>query len=432
MKRVDYPVFISACTERFTTSPKKLILRPLPPLRNSRPKKAILITAYYKSEFYNPEIEKAYADNLWRSGITWLYGRAGNPVASEILSRTGKVMWAMGIHPWRLPPFVLSRWRGKTGKLRVLGFNGKYQPYICPSWLLSEAGKPMFADFKQWIEKNLEKYPYSAANFDMEQAIVDPPTFCVCKRCLNNFKKFAGIPAANKLTPKLMLKQYKKQWVDFRCRQNAELAGRFKEIFHSLPGNIGFSVYSGNQSTRTRERYGVDWKLMRTNIDYAITGYDLDRSQLLVTRKALGQISMLGGVMWYLQPYTDRPPAPQISLWRNRVLKQYIDSGCKGVLLWQLSTMNGGAFYATSEAAGIIARYERFFTAGKRCDEKMKVTNIPLYHCAAFVLDNKTLVVLLNFNASPVKASVVLNGMKKEVELPAYGAETIIFPDAVK
>ena len=105
--------------------------------------------------------------------------------------------------------------------------------------------------------------------------------------------------------------------------------------------------------------------------------------------------------------------------WRNRILRQYAESGGNGCLIWWLPPMDGGAFYATSEAAEIIAKYEEFFALENRCDEKVAVAGIPANDWFAFEKDGETLVMLLNFAPEPVTATV--DGEAHEVE--GYGVE---------
>ncbi|PIW13402.1 MAG: hypothetical protein COW34_09740 [Armatimonadetes bacterium CG17_big_fil_post_rev_8_21_14_2_50_66_6] len=87
--------------------------------------------------------------------------------------------------------------------------------------------------------------------------------------------------------------------------------------------------------------------------------------------------------------------------------------------------MDGGAFYATSEAAELIAKYEDFFQQSRRCDEKVKVEGLDERNWAAFERGGETVVVLMNFGAEAATATVTLGGATRRSEVAAYGVGVI-------
>jgi hypothetical protein len=89
--------------------------------------------------------------------------------------------------------------------------------------------------------------------------------------------------------------------------------------------------------------------------------------------------------------------------------------------------MDGGAFYATSEAAEIIARHEDFIAHDQRCDEKVDVTGVDPANWFAFERDGQTLVMLLNFREEPVPSTVRVADADREVEIGPYGVEVLRF-----
>jgi hypothetical protein len=110
------------------------------------------------------------------------------------------------------------------------------------------------------------------------------------------------------------------------------------------------------------------------------------------------------------------------------VLRQYVESSCRGVLIWQLASMDGGAFYATSEATEIIADYEDWFTEGQRCDEKVEIAGIEAPNWAAFERDGRTLVLLMNFADKPLTVTMTVGDATADRAVEAYGVEVVIVP----
>jgi hypothetical protein len=256
--------------------------------------------------------------------------------------------------------------------------------------------------------------------------VVDPPTFCICDRCIAAFRQFAHIADDAEITAQTLLRKHREAWVDFRCTQNAKMAGILRDIVHKANRPVEFSLYSGYQSTRTKEHYGVDWKLMADKLDFGIAGYGGSEESITATEQALEGTPFMGGEMWYLSHRDDGRPTPNAQTWRNRILRQYVTSGCKGCLIWWLASMDGGAFYATSEATAIIAQYEDYFAHEQRCDEEVKVEGVEAPNWAAFEKDGSLLVLLMNFASEARRASVTVDGKIHTVPLAAYGTEVLV------
>jgi hypothetical protein len=214
--------------------------------------------------------------------------------------------------------------------------------------------------------------------------------------------------------------------VDFRCRQNAEAARILKEVVHSVDPALEFSVYSGYQSTRTKEHYGVDWELMQPNIDIAIAGYGGSEQKVRDTLEAMDGKPFMGGEMWYLSYRDDSRPTPNVHTWKNRLLRKFIQSGCTGVLIWHLAPMEGGSFHATSEATAFIDEYDEWLREDQRADEKVAVEGIPTSDWAAFERNGEIMVMLLNFGEDATPVTVTVDGEAQETELAPYASEVLM------
>lgn len=404
-------------------SPQAAELVILPPLKDVRPKYARIAPCHYATNYLEPKTAAAYADNVWRSGITWTYGSVHNNVVSLLASRGHRVWLALPGEPFAA--------HGKTGKsleehpeLRALGFDGKpLANLFCPTWLLSSAGAEVRRTLNDEMVELVEHDGYTAVNWDIEQPVCLPVEggkgvkgFCLCSRCLEALRTLEKIPAAEKLDAQAVVARHKDAWVLFRCRQNAELVGHARSALKRCSRPIEFSVYSGYQGKQTRETYGVDWALLAPHLDLAIAGYGGSRSAVQATLAALGKVPFIGGQSYYLSAAPQQSSAawmqnslravPNPLIWRNRLLQQYVESGCQGVLIWYLPTMDGGAFYYTSEAAEIIAAYEDLFRSGARCDAKFRVAGLKPEQWMAIDGGGRRLLLLLNTSAKDVAVEV--------------------------
>jgi hypothetical protein len=210
------------------------------------------------------------------------------------------------------------------------------------------------------------------------------------------------------LTAEGVINDYRVQWTDFRCRQNAALVAVVRKgIKAGCPG-IEFSAYSGYQSQWTKEHYGVDWSLIKPSLDLGMAGYNGKRVDIRATQQALAPVPFMGGEMYYLAPYRESGPTPDPLKWRNRVLRQCLDSGAVGIIIWYLPVMEGGAFYYTSEATAVLARYEAIFRENRRCDDQVRVEGLPEGDWFAFERGQERLVVLLNCADQPADVTAGL------------------------
>ena len=395
----------------------------LPPLKNVRPKFARIAPCHYATNYLEPKTAEAYADNVWRSGITWTYGSVHNNVVSLLASRGHRVWLAMPGEPFAAHGKTRATLDARP-ELRALGFDGKpLANLFCPTWLLSSAGADVRRTLGDEMVELVEHDGYTAVNWDIEQPVCLPVEggkgvkgFCLCPRCLEAFRTQEKIPAAEKLDSQAILARHKDAWVLFRCRQNAELTGHVRAAFKRCIRPIEFSVYSGYQGQQTRETYGVDWSLLAPHLDLAIAGYGGSRSAVQATLTALGKTPFIGGQSYYLSAVPQQSSAawmrnslravPNPLAWRNRLLQQYVESGCQGVLIWYLPTMDGGAFYYTSEAAEIIAKHEDLFRSGKRCDAEFRVAGLKAEQWMAIDGGSRRLLLLLNTSAKAASVDV--------------------------
>jgi hypothetical protein len=369
--------------------------------------------------------------------MTWAYGSLRNNIVTELWPRGLRVWMAKPGEPFEAHGAAAAEFLRNHPETGATRFDGKPRGGLfCPTWLLSAAGADMRRAMEQELIDAVRRDGYTAVDWDIEQTVIgsaagnDPDRgFCLCPRCLEAFRRVQQLAPQQTLDAEAIRGKYREAWVTFRCRQNADLVGHAREALRRCGRPIEFSVYSGYQGQQTREWYGVDWRLLSSKIDLAICGYGGTRKALRDTREALGATPLMGGENYFLSP---EPPThvvgwmigslkqtPRPEHWRNRLLRQFADGGCRGVLIWYLPTMDGGAFYYTSEAAQMIADHEDLFCRGRRCDERFAVAGLKPEHWAAFEHQGERLLMLLSFSDKPqvaqVKQSQVAAGCRATV-----------------
>ncbi len=410
-----------------TEIPRRSSAQALPPLRNVRPQSARITPCYGSRGVTAPEVVQAWADNTWASGMTWIWGNSGTNVAQALLPRGLKVIYHLPWAGWNPVGEEMRAFADEHPESRALSFQGNRETsFFCPTWMLSDEGAELRRMLQEWVRTSVAAETCSNVNWDLEQPVVDPPTFCTCERCMEAFRQREDVPDDAQLTPETLLGEYRDRWVNFRCRQNADAAAILAEAVHSVDPGLEFSVYSGFQSKRTMEHYGVDWALMQPSIDMAIAGYGGSLDTVRATLEAMGGKPLMGGEMWYLSHRDDSRATPNMRTWRNRLLRQFVWSGCTGVLIWHLAPMEGGSFYATSEATEFIAENEAWLRDNLRCDERVTVEGIPAGDWAAFEHDGRIHVLLLSFVDEPKQVSVTAGGRTNQVELGPHGYEVVV------
>ncbi len=387
----------------------------LPELLDIRPRTTRITPCYYGDVFADPRVRQAYADNAWASGITSLYGQSNNTVAAALRPKGLTVLLSLPWHPWQaIGPLTAE------GERQAVGFGGQAEANtLCPTWLLANLDR-LRPELGRLIGALVADGSYFGVDWDIEQPVIDPPTFCVCGRCQAAFATTLSGLAGQAITPDNLLAAHRAAWVAFRCRQNATLAGFVREVVKAANPRLEFSVYSGYQSLRTQEHYGVDWAALAPYLDLGIAGYGGAPDEVVATDEALGAVPFMPGEMYYLSPTSDERAAPNPLSWRNRLLRCWLRGDRVGMLIWYLPTMDGGAFWGTSEAAAAIARHEASVTGAKRLP--VGVTgSLPPENVFAFEKDGQAQVWCFNLGGEPVQGVIQVAGQAAlRVDLAAY------------
>jgi hypothetical protein len=260
---------------------------------------------------------------------------------------------------------------------------------VCSSILLENAD--MHKIMQDTIRKRYRKYDY--INFDYEKPVFSGPLSCYCQRCLTRFKKSANIQHDELLDIKIIRQKYSKQWTVFMNKKLAILTGIIKTKVHSAGHKLTF--YSGYQSSKTLTQYGVDWKLIAPNIDYALCGYRTSVEIIRNTISALGDTPLITGVIASPWHFTSRELSKQID--KAFIIKGIV-LGSKGYLCFNIPQLDGRSYYAFSETAAMLSKYEDIIYFGKIKNDWLSVEGFDKDHYALFEKSGNKKRILVIYN----------------------------------
>lgn len=392
---------------QITEVPTRVNLEILPPLLGVRTREIKIAPCYYGDVFSDPATLDALADNFWRSGMNCNYGGANNELVRRLRQKgPHESLYSLSYEPWSSPGPLSDLFKAHPEAAAVDYPNKPNTHNFCPTWHLQNPDAR--AMLERFVSGLVQGCNCQEVDWDLEAPVTDPPTFCFCPRCLAAFAAEEKLPADVKLTPESVIRDYRTPWTNFRCRQNAALGALLAGAVRATDPKLRFSMYSGYQTVSTREHYGVDWTLLQPFLDLGIAGYNGDRPAVEATRDALAPKPYWGGELYYLSNTVVSGGAPEPRTWRNRLLRQCLNSGGLGVLIWWLPVMDGGTFYYTSEAAAVLARYEDLILKGRRCESTVQVEGLPAGDWFAYQRGRERWLLALNFKPTPVTVTAIL------------------------
>ena len=232
---------------------------------------------------------------------------------------------------------------------------------MCMTTLLGDGWPAVEARLQALIE---DVRPHTM-EYDFEYPPFTGPHSCYCPRCLAAFREHAKLGADVRLDAQTIREQYAAQWIDFMAWRTAQLFARFKDSIHRLAPGTRFSVYSGYQTPRNPEEYGVDWRYVgeMQAIDEAGCGYGRPAEAIAATVEALRGIPLLCGAL--VVPYDVTVLTPTTPLTKAWVLRCALDA-TGGVLVYDRLSLDGRSWYAVAEASRVVSAYEDVFLKGTR------------------------------------------------------------------
>ncbi|MFH1476140.1 MAG: carbohydrate-binding family 9-like protein [Verrucomicrobiota bacterium] len=328
----------------------------LPPLEWKRPA-GVIIDNWACSSFYRPlsTMNEKEVDLVAGTFRMAGFNQIGKAIGSNYIRKYDfRLQGSIPLinHPGSLFPGGME-YLAAHKEAWAVDFSGKqYNNCFCPTYFLSAENKHLPA-VEQWLEQ--EAKGLAMLDWDYEVPVTRPASICVCARCLKAFREAAKITPDIELTAQSILAKYRKEWVDFRCRQNAEISGLFQAPIKRGNPQCVYSVYSGYQGP-TDEQYGVDWRYMSKHCDFVWCGYGRSTQMIAATHAAIGDRPFIGGELaWYgSAPYNNTNIKPVL-------FRRLTDCG-SGIMTYFNWIVDGRFYGAVSAVAGLVADFEPFFS----------------------------------------------------------------------
>lgn len=337
----------------------------LPPLARKSPREVVVCNwpcgSTYATRFFSrlsPAEQAAIFDSWMRTGFN-IYAHAGRQAAEH------GVRTARG-----LPGTLEALCASAPGVADYLRAHPQYQDAtldgtplplsISPAHLLEEdcPARQMLRDYA-----GQQAVGQPVLSWDYEVPVAYPQSIGFGAYNLAAFRAFADIPADVELTPEAVVRDYRAQWIDFRCRQNAGIAALLQEGIKAANPDCMFFVYSGYQSEHTRETYGINWEYIAPHVDQIWCGYGRPVQAIRDTLAAAQGKPLVGGELVWLG-YGNWYP---LHTTETNLMRRLTDCG-GGFMVYYDWFVDGRFYSAISRTAAVAADFERFFLEGRRDD----------------------------------------------------------------
>lgn len=332
-------------------------------------------------------------------------------------------------------------------------------PYICPTHLL-EGGK--FDDpvsgagagkdnawlgyYYQAIKKSVEingldgvfyDFEINAAPFIKSRPLADGGRRwgdpCICERCRRAFQAYAELDHTPGVEECCGDALYEK-WVDFRCRQNAQLWQLTRAAAREGNPRATFSIYSGTPGDYCRQAYGVDWSMAAPVVDLAMQRYGVEylepefpQGLKKVLAAGLTPNQKTPRYLIQLQVFLYTGWGDPIVSYKNllnlknNIIKDVANCGSFGWAFCGIWGMDDQLIKPIREANALLAKYEDYFVKGQKVE---KVVEISGGKALAFTWENgpRLVTFVVNQESMPQRAALkhIRNGQSRELEVGAY------------
>ncbi|MEN6401844.1 MAG: sugar-binding protein, partial [Armatimonadia bacterium] len=400
---LTYEVYLNGQSRASGSVPLSL----LPPLSRKSPRDVVVCNWPCGSTYFNAFLnrlseteQEAVLDSWIHTGFN-LYTHFG-------LAKQRGLKTAQG-----LPATLQDLCGSATGLSDYLRANPQYQDAtldgkplptsISPAHLLEE-GCPARAMIKEYVGKQARQQP--VLSWDYEVPVAYPQSIGFGAHNLAAFRKFAKIPDSVELTPAVAVRDYRAQWIDFRCRQNAGVVKLLQEGIKAANPACMFFVYSGYKGEHTRESYGIIWEYVSPHLDQGWCGYGRPVEQTRDTLKALGGKPLVNGELVWLGDGNSYPlDDTEINLMRRL-------TDCAGGVMVYYDWFVDGRFYSgLSRTAAVAADFEPFFLKGRRDDALATVEAGGEGNVVVYFLGAERLVFLFGTAAGPQQFRVQLKDL---------------------
>lgn len=347
------------------------------------------------------ECRRLYVEHLAQMGVNETFLTFKDPRINIIAM--------IGLENWQLDQTEFIKAHPDTPSIKFDGSPRKMLP--CTSVMLTDPEWNAFLR-NTLIPAYMKKYAEpDHVDWDYEFGVFDGDIACYCPRCLALFCKcFPDVPPD--VTPERIKTDFAQQWVKFQNRRMADMAGLFRDALHAYKPGVIFSVYSGYHNDFTKQKYGVDWAMLKDKIDRAMCGYGRPVDNLEATRAAIGDIPFTLGII--SQPYEITKRAHPSCFTPAELMRRLCDSSA-GILLYAYNTLDARSFHAIARISHVMKKYERFFTRHDTgAAGTIDVHGLePQFFSVLRDADGKLLVSVMNLSVKPLKYNLTLPGSKE-------------------
>jgi hypothetical protein len=255
------------------------------------------------------------------------------------------------------------------------------------------------------------------------------------------FRKYAGISDSVKLTSAIILKQYYRQWSDFRNWVTAELYGVIRKSIQDIRPDIKLMAYDYTLQLNGKPQAFIINAPMNTllydsYVDvHLISYYNYEGTQFL--DHIDNDVKCLKKPVWAIPYIVDafstitkpnwgyhHPSAKEICL----EIVGTAASGAEGFMAFDARLLSVDRLMAIAKGVSAVAKYESFYMDGKRADRKVTLVNPDgNIRYRVHELKGKLLLTLFNCADRDLKVSFKFAGKQQDVLVNAHNFKQIIF-----
>ena len=219
-------------------------------------------------------------------------------------------------------------------------------------------------EFAEWVGKLAREY--ECLMFDHEVPVFKHYSCCFCPRCLKEFSRQYNIKG--KIKRWHLLTRYKDKWVDFKCRQNAQIMKLIRKYAHQANPKCKLFMYCGYEKPLFHSHAGVNFKYCNDSVDVVTCGYGRPVDRINLTKKLIAPTPLVGGecIWWRHGANYD------LSKVRPRLFRRITDS-LGGMFLFYTTYVDGRFWNAVGDISRLVSEYESFFINGKYGTDLVKV-----------------------------------------------------------
>ncbi|MFH1478031.1 MAG: carbohydrate-binding family 9-like protein [Verrucomicrobiota bacterium] len=262
---------------------------------------------------------------------------------------------------------------------------------IDPAYLLEE-NCPFHQRMQEVFKQYIQLFP-DFLNWDYEFHVSPSEKKDRCQigfsdRNIKMFKKYADIPETEPLDARAISGRFADQWIDFRCWQNARIAGLYRKLIKEIKNDCIFSFYSGYPPD-SAARYGAKWEYLSKEVDLPMCGYGGNNTVMM---NSITQSYFNAGLL--IMSYADQQPL------ENTLVNLLAEAG--SYMAYIHFVIDGRFFQAASRAAAIASDFEEFFLnlRGNRRDELVSGDDgKPRKDVKVIVNGDRRLLLIFNYSA---------------------------------